>query len=165
MIFNEFLKLFKRQLQNDNLLSGLMDLCTRSICVNGSSKCLKEFIGQLNISRKQDKYYEVLFTTIFSALMRILSTDNPREVFSLSGNSDSGIRLRALRELPKGGYCFCGSIWIERKDQSKRSGSSRMTIYKLEATAITRLELFIANGHLNYQVNTQIAVDYRFRHK
>jgi len=77
-------------------------------------------------------------------------------VFSFSGNSDSGIRLMATASLPNKGFCFCGSIYIERKSQTCVSLNSNtyniMTIFKLYACTNT-IELFIEDGYLKYKVN------------
>lgn len=129
-----------------------MDIATNSVCVNGSSQCLKSFIGQLNISKKHNTNYELLFSSILDSLIQILSTESPKEVFVFPGSSNSGISLRINKELPKDGYCFCGSIWIERKYQGNESDRKEMTIFKLGASNEKEMELFIDDGYLTYQV-------------
>ena len=134
-----------------------MELCTDSVCVNGSNRCLKEFIGQLNAYKKHDIHYELLFSSILSSLALILSNKSPREVFVFSGSHKSGIGLISRKNLPKDGYCFCGSIWIERKDQTKVSANEIMTIFKLSSSKNKELELFLKDGYLNYRVKYDLS--------
>lgn len=64
-----------------------------------------------------------------------------------SGATNSGIGLLTLKSLPKEGFCFCGSIRIERTKKGK------MTIFKLTSSKDRDLEFWVEGGHLRYSVS------------
>jgi len=132
-------------MQNKGLFILIVEFCTDCLCVNRSTKCLKDFIGQLNIDRIIESQYEVLFRYIVSSLAIILTAKNPGGVFIFKGNSNSGIALKECKSLPKDGYCFCGFIRLEH--QVIRN---KMIIFKL--TGSQDIEFYVEEKHLFYQV-------------
>jgi len=131
-----------------------MDLCTESVSINGSIRCLKDFIGLFSTQVKCNTRYEQLFKSILESLemMMMNKNKNPKGVFTFLGTPESGIGLFGCKALPKEGFCFCGSIWIERSRHPKDSSNSKMTIFKLGASRTKEMELFLEDGYLNYQV-------------
>ena len=75
-----------------------------------------------------------------------------REIFTFTGRPESGIGLLTKKTLPKEGFCFCGTIRIERPDQSKEILDEKMTIFKLGASKEKEIELFYKDGYLHYYV-------------
>lgn len=147
------MKLTKRFAANGELLKELMDLCTKSIYTNGSIICLKAFIGLANTPMDSKTQYEQLVTSVLSSLGTTATNRSPREVFTFPGTSDSGVGLFGRRSLPKDGFCFCGSLWIERNKHPQEPSSEKMTVFKFGASRTKEIELFLKNGHLHYQVN------------
>ena len=132
--------------------------CIKMLVEIGSVQGLKQFLGQFNTSPENEGRYQPLFDSIFSVFPFFLSAKRPREIFVFSGRNSSGIRLTSQEELPKNGFCFCGSIRIERKDQSKTRHLKPMTIFKLASPNENEIELYLANGYLNYRVISPIII-------
>jgi len=103
------------------------------------------FIGLLNTSLESK--YEKVYQHVLEYLIDSRSSEFHGDVFAFSGNSDSGIGLLSLKQLPKDGFCFCGSIRIERNCQDKK-----MVIFKLTSSKDRYIELYIKSGYLHYLV-------------
>ena len=125
-----------------------MNQCKNIIQIGISSQSFKEFIGLLNTYPENEIRYKDLFEKVLVDLIHFMSNKPSREIFYFSGKPYSGIGLLALKELPKDGYCFCGSIRFEHKG----NGKEIMTIFKLGASKKREIEFFIKDGYLHYTV-------------
>ncbi len=98
---------------------------------------------------------QTVVLTVLDSLLQILrAAPAPRELFAFSGKPGCGIGLLARETLPKEGYCFCGWIRVERRDQSAgEEDGSRMTVFKLGASKDREVELFVRDGFLSYSVS------------
>jgi hypothetical protein len=139
--------------ESGELIEELMSLCTKRIYINGSICCLKDFIGLLSTPMKYNPRYEQLFTSILKSLKMMVTNRSPRAVFTFLGTPESGIGLFGRKGLPKEGFCFCGSICIERNKHPENGLNDKMTIFKLGASRTKEIELFLKDGYLHYQVN------------
>lgn len=153
-MFRSLLKLARRNARSGEFLSLVIEFCASCLCVNGSARCLKDFIKQLNTkSARTESENEAITNAIFSSLTIILSTKTMKEVFVFKGTQNSGIALQERKALPKDGFCFFGSIRIERKNPST---PVRMAIFKLKG-----LELLLEDNCLHYCVPASNPVDRR----
>ena len=121
--------------------------------VNISSFSLREFIRKLAyINCPQDDYVEYA-ETVLDALLKMLKENSHREIFVFNGQSQAGVSVIPIRELPSDGYCFFGWIRVERQDQSyPNCHDSPMCIFRLATKGEGEIKLYLHHGSLFYMV-------------
>jgi hypothetical protein len=136
------------------LSRGLARLLTDTAIVNVSSYCMKEFIRQLARIEWDGEANLDYVNTILDSMMAMQHDTAHREIFVFNGESQSGISLVPLRQLPKDGYCFFGWIRLERRDQSSQETTEGpMCIYKLGTGSGHEVELGLQDGVFYYTVS------------
>ena len=125
----------------------LINLCANVIEHGINSYCLKLLIGLLNTNQGNLLFHK----SILSLISVTLNFKCHSEVFLFFGHHDSGLGIMTLKNLPKKGFCFCGFIRVERKDQSRLKSSNEMTIFKLSSSSCD-IELLIKDGIFIYKV-------------
>ena len=117
-----------------------------------SNQCFKKYIKLLNSNTKNEIEYKNIIMNVLSLLLSLICLKVYSEVFIFTGKSNSGIGLFQLRKLPKNGFCFCTSLRLERRDQSREKAKGDMVIFKLSSCKVMELELFIRDGYIHYKV-------------
>ncbi len=143
----------KKYKEEREILTGIAQLLAETAIVNISSFSLREFIRKLAyLTNTQDNYLEYT-ETVLDSLLKMLKENSHREIFVFNGQSQSGVAVVPIRELPSDGYCFFGWIRVERKDQSYPSRhESPMCIFRLATKGEGEIKLYIHHGNLFYHV-------------
>lgn len=138
-------------MSNKEVYALVMKSVTNILQINASSKALKKFISLLNIPFKGGKDYEEAIEIALTSLTQILGSEKRYEVFSFSGKS--GVRLLLTDFLPKKGFCFCASVFLERNPQPRSEMTVFRLVYTLDLTSVeNELVLFIKDCQLYYRV-------------
>lgn len=146
------MKLLKKHICNKEVSNVLLTLCKDIISTCNSHYCLKSFISVLNTFPKSIPEYESVCENIMFSLSLLVSKEANNEIFVFSGKFNSGLNFLSAKNLPQDGFCFCGCIRLERRNQAEPNPTEHMTIFELAASRTEQLELFIKKGHLNYRV-------------
>ena len=86
---------------NKELLSTLSGIITETARINIPVESMKEFIGELKICYKCPNESKDYITIILKSLIHMIKNKAPKEVFSFSGGSQSGIKSRFKKKFPQ----------------------------------------------------------------
>lgn len=160
--FHLLIKLMRKFKTNKELLSTLSGIITETARINIPVESMKEFIGELKICYKCPNESKDYITIILKSLIHMIKNKAPKEVFSFSGGSQSGIKVVSKKSFPKEGYGFFGWIRFERtKGQSQEEDIRR--IFQLSAAKDKEIELSIKNNCLLYSVSDGKSKDSPYR--
>ena len=134
------------------MIETIMNLCKGILSDVPSIVQFKQLLGQFNTFPEDESKYQNLFNCIMLLLPSLMTTKTYNDIFVFSGRANSGIGLLTKKELPTTGYCFCGSIRIERRDPKEMYDTEYMIIFKLGCSKEREIELYLENGYLNYKV-------------
>lgn len=151
MIFKKIVKLAKSNSGNAEVFSALMILCKDIITTGVPPESFSNFLSLLNTSFANREVSERIYSHILPYLANCRKVDCHANVFVFTGTPSSGIGLLALKSLPRGGYCFCASVRVERPAQGT-DASRKMTIFKLCSSEDRDIELYVEAGYLHYTV-------------
>jgi len=140
------------------IMKGIARLLADTAVANMSSSSQREFIQKLSLLNTPEPGFVEYADNILDSIVRMIETNSHREIFVFNGQSQSGVSVVELKELPSTGYCFFGWIRVERKDQSSFTDSANdfpMCIYRLATKGEQEIKLYIdSNMHLCYYVST-----------
>ena len=132
------------------ILKGIAQLLAETAIVNVSSFSLRKFIRSMKQFQEGNCDY---MNTVVDSLLAMVKESSHKEIFVFNGQSQSGISVVPVKELPSEGYSFFGWFRLERRDQSSPTTETEpMCIYKLGSRGEQELELFLCHNQLQYRV-------------
>ncbi len=132
--------MIKRYRNSKPFMSELLSFVTDLGCINMRSEALKEFIGQIKRTASPAHMLKTL-----DAMLTLLNTTFPKELFVMSGESSSGIVLVPIKGMPKEGYGFFGWIRVGTPDQSSTLHRDEVCLFRL-GTKDRRVKLGLRTG-------------------